>query len=78
MLSLIIPTWPLNAGSQRSLTLVISRSVSFGLYAIPVKPDCHATVYLFPGSKSGFFTSGLAYLTKFGSCAWSSGISHSG
>ena len=53
VLSLIIPTWPATAGSKRSFRLVgscPSAAVAFGLYAMPVRPDCHATVYLLPGS----------------------------
>ena len=55
--------------------LVILRPVRRGSYAMPVKPDCQATVYLFPGSYAGLFTSGLAYFAKFPSCEWSSGTS---
>ncbi len=78
VLSLIIPMWPFSRWSHRSLTLVgalPSALVADGEYAIPVKPDCHVTVYVFPGSYGGSVTSGLAYVAKFGSLEWSSGMS---
>src|SRR6478736_3281562 len=78
VLSLIMPTWPASAGSQRSARLSGSRPsawVALGLYAMPVKPDCHTTEYLFPGSYEGLLIESLAYFVKLGSWLRSSGIS---
>src|SRR5690349_10840351 len=71
-----IPMWPLYFGSNRDWTLSILSLMIDVLYAIAVQPDCHAIVYLLPGSHDGFFTSGPAFLSKFGISDWSRGTSH--
>ena len=69
-----MPTLPLNAGSNRSVTLVISRPVSAGSYPIPVIPDMYGIEYVLPGSYAGSLYFSAAFAAKLGSCSWSSGI----
>ena len=35
------PTFPLNAGSNRSLNEVMGREIFLEFHPIPVRPDCH-------------------------------------
>ena len=74
-----MPTLPLNAGSNRSITLVIvglsgRRALTCtGSHPIPVSPDCHAIVNLLPGSYDGSFTATLAFASKLGRLSVGSG-----